>query len=438
MTIKKFSQLSKQEKLSKLTKKFKNPILTIIITVYNQGKILNNCLNSIDSLNNEDVQILIVDDDSNEKTKKIIEKFKKNKPYTKVIINKKNRGVSNSRNLGIKNSEGKYIIFLDADDYLIKANLNKLKVFLYKLKRKEDLIIFRGFINKINKKIFETRPYGSIKIRNINQVLDIYTKKICYGYSWLYCYKKDFLINNNISFEPNIFIGEDRLFTSFVFLNSPRISFFNHIFYTYTYDSNYLSQSKVINFLQNYFNNLKLMKKYNYLYEKYKTNFIKKKYLKMLIKETINEMINLSFLLDNKKIKKIPKVYLKNFYKKIFLETYINQKKKIIKNKIIKKLKKYSKHNIYIYSSGINGLVFYNVLKNNSFSINGFIDDNKNLIKGNIIKTKIYDFSKIQKKFFIKKKDLILISNQNPDIVRNIKKKIKNRFKKIDILSLNI
>ena len=91
--------------------------LTIIIPVFNtEIKLLKKCLQSVSRLNPKDVQIIIIDDFSNTKINLFLKKIKRKN--LKVYRNSKNKGISFSRNFGIKLSNSKYITFVDADDYI--------------------------------------------------------------------------------------------------------------------------------------------------------------------------------------------------------------------------------------------------------------------------------------------------------------------------------
>lgn len=91
--------------------------ISIIIPVYNGEKTIERCINSIINNNYENIEIIVINDGSNDRTLEILEKIKKVEKRLKVI-SQKNSGVSAARNLGIKNSTGDYIYFMDADDYI--------------------------------------------------------------------------------------------------------------------------------------------------------------------------------------------------------------------------------------------------------------------------------------------------------------------------------
>ena len=103
-----------------------NSFFSIIIPVYNSKKYFKRCLNSVLRQNFNNYEILIINDASEDGSQKICNNFQKISSKIKIIKNKKNLGVSISRNKGIKNATGKYIIFLDSDDILLSGSLKKL------------------------------------------------------------------------------------------------------------------------------------------------------------------------------------------------------------------------------------------------------------------------------------------------------------------------
>ncbi|ANE49633.1 glycosyltransferase [Flavisolibacter tropicus] len=93
-------------------------LISVVITCYNHGKYLTEAIRSIDKQHNVNVEIVVVDDGSTDNTKAIAESF----PHVKYVY-QENKGLSAARNTGIKNSTGTYLLFLDADDWLLDESL---------------------------------------------------------------------------------------------------------------------------------------------------------------------------------------------------------------------------------------------------------------------------------------------------------------------------
>lgn len=103
---------------------------SIIITCFNRQKFISRCIRSAlhqNGVERDSYEVVVVDDCSTDKSREIIAQFDN---IVKVILNKKNLGLSKSRNLGINKSKGKYILMLDSDDYISEYYLKFMGSFL--------------------------------------------------------------------------------------------------------------------------------------------------------------------------------------------------------------------------------------------------------------------------------------------------------------------
>ena len=123
------------------TKKF-----SIIVPVYNCQDYISRCIESVLNQNTKDIELILVNDGSTDNTKTIIKEYQKDSELIKVI-NKKNEGVSKARNTGLKEATGKYILFLDADDYLDENYIKEVNEIL-KQHKELELINF-GFYSDV-------------------------------------------------------------------------------------------------------------------------------------------------------------------------------------------------------------------------------------------------------------------------------------------------
>ena len=92
-------------------------MISVIIPVYNVEKYLHVCLNSLLYQTYQNFEIICIDDASSDSSLEILEYFTKKDPRIKIIKNDSNRGQGYSRNRGLEVAQGKYISFLDADDW---------------------------------------------------------------------------------------------------------------------------------------------------------------------------------------------------------------------------------------------------------------------------------------------------------------------------------
>lgn len=110
----------------------KDDLISIIIPVYNVENYLEECLKSVINQSYKRLEIILIDDGSTDKSGKICDKYKFIDKRIRVF-HTKNEGVSHARNVGIENANGKYINFIDSDDYISKDMIE----FLYNLIKKE-------------------------------------------------------------------------------------------------------------------------------------------------------------------------------------------------------------------------------------------------------------------------------------------------------------
>ncbi len=128
-------------------------IVSIIVTNYNYDRYLARCLRScLGQTLKEDYEVILVDDKSKDKSKKIAKEFQRMKNF-KFIKNKKNIGVAASANIGIRKAKGKYFLRVDSDDFISKHTLQYLLFFMEYRKDLLGVACDYTLINKQEKKI---------------------------------------------------------------------------------------------------------------------------------------------------------------------------------------------------------------------------------------------------------------------------------------------
>ena len=173
--------------------------LSILIPAYNVENYIEKCINSVLNLD-INYEIIIINDGSKDNTKKILEKYKKY-DYIK-IINQKNMGISSTRNNLLREAKGKYIFFLDSDDYINKDNFNNL----LKEIDNQDLIMFNyNIYNNVTKKYTYNIFKSNFKnIKNKDKLFKIISKRNDL-YLWTFLIKRDLIIKKKINFLPYLF-----------------------------------------------------------------------------------------------------------------------------------------------------------------------------------------------------------------------------------------
>ena len=183
-------------------------LFSVIIPVYNTKKYIKKCIDSV--LNQKTInkiEIIIINDSSNDGSEKIIQSYKNNN-IIKIINNKKNLGVGISRNNGIEAATGEYILFLDSDDCLYKNSLKNIEKLIEK-KPLMDVIIGKFQSEQYpysNDYLFQKKSVNTSKfIEHINAIN--YQANVC----WHYIINRKFIINNNKEINGMVLIKRFKL-----------------------------------------------------------------------------------------------------------------------------------------------------------------------------------------------------------------------------------
>lgn len=211
----------------------KNIDLSIIIPVYNGEKTILECLNSILIDDSVSYEVLVINDGSNDKTLEIMNTINNRK--IKIINNNFNSGVSYSRNIGIDNAQGEWLMFVDADDKLSIGWGEKVKKWMLD---NFDMIAFSS-----DESAFKIDVNDFYSISNCILGNDHRTAYLSSPFSKLF--KKQMLIDNKILFDDDIMYGEDMIFVLKMTSHSNRIKIaFENI---YLYRTNQSSVSHKYN-----------------------------------------------------------------------------------------------------------------------------------------------------------------------------------------------
>lgn len=182
---------------------------SVIVPVYNAEKTINRCLNSILQSKRDDIEVLVVNDGSTDNSgeicKNVAEKDCRVKYYEK-----QNGGVSSARNQGIQFASGKFVCFVDSDDFVASDYFEQLD---RELRENCDLLLF-------GKKIFDGACYKYSVMKccyydNRDETVAFLSKALREQNLNAPCdkvYKLDLIRKNNILFPENLHIGEDKVF----------------------------------------------------------------------------------------------------------------------------------------------------------------------------------------------------------------------------------
>lgn len=207
-------------------------LISIIIPYYKKKHFVKQSVNSVLNQTYKNIEVILIYDDISYEDLNYIKSIKNLDSRIKLIINKKNYGAGVSRNIGIKSSRGKYIAFIDADDYWYPSKLEKQIEYL---KRKKSSICHTSYkiINSKNKLI------GYRKAKNYNVFTEIITS--CdIGLSTVMLKRN--ILNNKCQF-ANLKTKEDFVLWLKILKNNYKIVALDEILTTWRKLNNSLSSS---------------------------------------------------------------------------------------------------------------------------------------------------------------------------------------------------
>ncbi|MGX8832887.1 glycosyltransferase family 2 protein [Amedibacillus sp. YH-ame6] len=213
----------------------KEPLVSVIIPVYNAQNYVSNTVSSILNQDYKNIEIILVNDGSKDNSKAVIEDLIE-KDSRISLIDQENMGVSETRNRGIENAKGEYLMFVDSDDFL-KANV--LKGMVDSLPS-ECSMLFGGYAMmkgnfKDKKSVQEFAPLSSEIIipEDIRNIYDVYYLNKIFLSIWGKLYRTDIIKQYNIRFKKDFKIGEDMLFIQDILTLDYPVYSYDKILYEY-------------------------------------------------------------------------------------------------------------------------------------------------------------------------------------------------------------
>lgn len=304
---------------------------SFIVPVYNTEKYLKKCLDSLVNQTYKNFEIIVVNDGSTDKSSNIISKYQK-KYKNIIVIDKENEGLSMARNRGVQKSSGKYIIFVDSDDYVSNKLLEEVD------KKIDDSDILRFQIATEDEEYTKINEYHEESFESMCGY-DAFKYLSSYHFvepAWCYVIRKNYYIENKFSFKKGVY-HEDFGLIPYVIYKARKVKSIDFIGYYYIQRNGSIMNNNDYK---------KTVKKAFDMLEQYKTM--------RLFAKNINRKNNLDdyFLsyISNSVIVKAREL------KKDERKVYINELKKlnvfdgVLVNTKIRRFKKYlMKHNLNLY-----------------------------------------------------------------------------------------
>lgn len=211
------------------------PKISVIVPFFEViEKHFRDCLDSLCSQTMQDTEFLLVSDGASSKSSSICDEYIK-KDLRFRLLTKEHSGVSATRNLGIKQALGEYIVFVDSDDMLF-SNTSLERTYEIVQKNHSDIILF-DWITKGKDPLSlwpedKTILSDTEKEECLKQLIHIQNLAFS-GAPWAKLYKRSFLSKNSLSFNPNLPIGEDRVFNYKAISLASKISYVKEVLYIY-------------------------------------------------------------------------------------------------------------------------------------------------------------------------------------------------------------
>lgn len=227
-------------------------LISVIVPVYKVENVLHYCIDSILNQIYKDFELILVDDGSPDNSGKICDEYAKKDNRIKVI-HKENGGVSSARNCGIDAAKGKYICFVDSDDYVAPNYLNNLIV--AKKNNPQCDNIWCGFqtVESYNVKTGNVTSNGEKSTYSVKDIMTLHEKWLDSG---PYCklYTRNIIVKNHIHFSESLSLGEDLIF-NYEYLDCTKgdIVVINvHTYFYYVADANSLANKYYDNLIDIY------------------------------------------------------------------------------------------------------------------------------------------------------------------------------------------
>ena len=233
--------------------------ISIVVPIYNAEKYLDKCINSMINQTKKELEFILVNDGSTDSSEKIIKNYKDKR--IKYFKNK-NQGIGKTRNFGIEKATGKYLMFLDSDDYLDITACEKL--YNKAEKEKLDLVVFDFYrVEKDGLKEVLIDDFKNASLKNNPELLLTINLGPCNK-----LFKREIITDNNSKFIENLKY-EDTTFVCETINNAKTIGKLNEFLHYYVIHNNsettvrderIFDIIKIVDIVRNYFKEKKYMK----------------------------------------------------------------------------------------------------------------------------------------------------------------------------------
>ena len=298
--------------------------VSVIIPTYNVENYIEKCLNSIINQTLHEIEVIVINDGSTDKSSKIVDEISKKDSRVK-LVNQDNAGVSKARNKGMMLAQGDYITFVDPDDYIEINMLEKL--YMTAEKYNCDIVQCNYTIDNNGKYRPISQDIKPNKVLKEQEIVKYLKNGLIEGslatYVWDKIFKRSYLKEHNLKFREDLNMFEDWYFIMDAISYLSKFAFLQDSLYNYRITSNSLSRKYISNH-EDLIVNLQ-SNKLHYI-ERWKLNIepYKSKYLISLyddIFKIINYILSENYKLD----KKIQLIKINSILKSKFISNSVNK-----------------------------------------------------------------------------------------------------------------
>ncbi|MBC5742662.1 glycosyltransferase [Lachnospiraceae bacterium MD308] len=208
--------------------------ISVIIPIYNGEKYLERCMDSILSQSGVEVEVICIDDGSTDRTADILDKYEKRYFNVTAIRNENNKGVGYSRNKGMELASGRYIQFVDADDYLLPGSLSRLYQYAGGNNAQMCFFKFENDSRQQSARKGIEKKYSGVYEGRVLAEQFLFNREFFY-YAWCAVVERDFLKRNNIKFS-RLKIGEGGDFIIHALMCAKKVLIMDGVCYHYSYN----------------------------------------------------------------------------------------------------------------------------------------------------------------------------------------------------------
>lgn len=220
--------------------------ISVIIPAYNAEKYLEQCVESVQSQIYDNIEIIIINDGSTDRTAEIIERLKAKYPRIRTLHKRKNEGIGAARNSALELVTGQYVLFLDSDDWIDPNHISDLYDLLVRTDSDVSIANFTRYIESENR--YEIHITDNDYYERIFTPQEWFTYQygkphylsVCFTVPWCKLYKRSLF--ENISYYTGSF-GEDDRTTWKLYLAADKIAYMHRSTMIYRVNSGSLTQT---------------------------------------------------------------------------------------------------------------------------------------------------------------------------------------------------